>query len=182
MPRVHSALLAGLLLRAVCFAEGPTFDAASVRISGPDVRPPYLITGGPGTNDPGRFTAPRIAMITLLQRAFGVNTDQFKGPAAVQAFATGVFYDVTATMPPDTTKEQFQMMLRNLLVERFHLVFHRDTANFTGYDLVVDKGGPKFKEVFPDPAATVDPSQSVGASIMMSSGRGPGNFPEFPGK
>jgi uncharacterized protein (TIGR03435 family) len=119
-------------------------------------------------------------MITLLQRAFGISTDQFKGPAVVQVFSAGTFYDVTATMPPDTTKEQFQQMLQNLLMERFHLIFHRDTANFPGYDLVLDKGGPKFKEVIPDPAAAANPNQAAGVSISMSNGRGPDTFPEFP--
>jgi uncharacterized protein (TIGR03435 family) len=33
-------------------------------------------------------------------------------------------------MPPGTTKEQFQEMLQNLLVERFHLEFHRERRNF----------------------------------------------------
>jgi len=40
-------------------------------------------------------------------------------------------------MPPDTTKEQFEKMLQNLLVERFHLV-HHETRNFTGCELVMD--------------------------------------------
>ena len=38
--------------------------------------------------------------------------------------------DIDATMPPGTTKEQFQEMLQNLLVERFHLEFHRERRNF----------------------------------------------------
>ena len=33
-------------------------------------------------------------------------------------------FTVVATMPPDTTKVQFEKMLQNLLVERFHLVHH----------------------------------------------------------
>jgi uncharacterized protein (TIGR03435 family) len=185
MSRARFILLMGFLLRTACFAEGPTFDAALVKVTGPDVRPPYMITGGPGSNDPGRFHAPRANMMNLLQRAFGLSTDQFKGPATVQAFSNGTFYDVTATMPPDTTKEDFQKMLQNLLVERFHLVFHRETANFTGYDLVVDKGGPKFKEVIPDPAAAANPDQASGAnsatiSFGFGGGAGAEGFPEFP--
>jgi uncharacterized protein (TIGR03435 family) len=42
--------------------------------------------------------------------------------------------------PREATKEQFQEMLQNLLVERFHLVFHHEMLNFPGYALVVDKG------------------------------------------
>ena len=58
--------------------------------------------------------------------------------------------DVT---PRVTLEHQFHQMLQNLLAERFHLVFHRETRNFPGYELVVDKGGPKFKEVTPTPDA-----------------------------
>ncbi len=123
-------------------ADGPNFDAASVRLTRSDVRPPFTITGGPGTSDPGRFRAPRINMLNLLSKAFGVNVDQITGPAWVHQAGSANSYSVEATMPGNTTKEQFQMMLQNLLIERFHLVFHRETRPFPGYDLVVDKRGP----------------------------------------
>jgi uncharacterized protein (TIGR03435 family) len=71
-------------------------------------------------------------------------------------------YEINAIMPPTTTKEQFQSMLRNLLAERFHLRVHHETRNFPGYDLVVAKGGPKLKEVTPDPnPAPIPPGPSV---------------------
>ena len=102
-------------------------------------------TGGPGTSEPGRFSYPGGTILGLLPRAFGVEAGQIQG-VAVQPRGGAKFYEVTATMPPDTTKEQFQKMLQNLLVERFHLVVHHETRNFPGYELVVDKGGPKLKE------------------------------------
>lgn len=130
------------------FAQAPAFDAASVKIADPGLRPPFTPTGGPGTNDPGQFRAPHEVMVALLLRAFGVEQDQISGPAWFRDVARSQpAYSIAATMPPDTTKEQFQKMLQNLLVERFHLVFHREARNFPGYELVVDKGGPKFKEV-----------------------------------
>jgi uncharacterized protein (TIGR03435 family) len=50
---------------------------------------------------------------------------------SLQAAPAGqTLYDIDATMPPGTTKEQFQEMLQNLLVERFHLEFHRERRNF----------------------------------------------------
>lgn len=105
-----------------------------MKLTGPEIQQPYTITGGPGTNDPGRFRATRIGMSDLLARAFDVSTDQLAGPAWLRDFASMDFYTVVATMPPDTPKEQFQKMLQNLLVERFHLVFHRETRNFPGYE------------------------------------------------
>jgi uncharacterized protein (TIGR03435 family) len=130
-------------------ADGPTFDAASVKLTGPEIQQPYTITGGPGTSDPGRFRAPRIPLLNLVSRAFAVSTDQIAGPAWLRDVASANNFTVVATMAADTTKEQFEKMLQNLLIERFHLVFQHETRRFPGYELVVDKGGPKFKEVAP---------------------------------
>ena len=147
-------------------APGQTFDAASVKLTGPDVQQPFTITGGPGTNDPGLFRA-RITMYSLLAKAFDVSTDQITGPAWLRDVAYN--YTLVATMLPNTTKKQFHKMLQNLLVERFHLVFHRETRDFPGYELVVDKGGPKFKEVIPtkdaNPGEASDMLLSLGAEI-----------------
>jgi uncharacterized protein (TIGR03435 family) len=52
---------------------------------------------------------------------------------------------VDATMPPDTTKAQFQEMLRNLITERFGLQYHVGKKEITGYTLVIAKNGPKLK-------------------------------------
>ena len=56
------------------------------------------------------------------------------------------YFTITATMPPNTTTEQFQLMLQNLLAERFHLVVHHETKGFPGYELVLANGGSKLKE------------------------------------
>jgi len=160
-------------------AEGPTFDAASVKLTGPDVQQPYTITGGPGTSNPGRFRAPRINMLGLLARAFDVQTDQITGPAWLRDVASANYYTIVATMPPETTKEQFCKMLQNLLSERFHLVFHPETRNFPGYELVVDKGGPKFKEV----AQTQDgnPGAEPDLQALESAPTGEDGFLKLPG-
>jgi len=66
-------------------------------------------------------------MSGMLTGAFGVRADQIQGCPAGQTLYD---IDIDATMPPGTTKEQFQEMLQNLLVERFHLEFHRERKNF----------------------------------------------------
>jgi uncharacterized protein (TIGR03435 family) len=75
-------------------------------------------------------------------------------------------------------------MLQDLPVERFHLVFHHEAGNFPGYELVVDKGGPKLNEVTPDPNPTVDP-QAVRRAPTGSDGfpvvRGPRTSSSRPG-
>jgi uncharacterized protein (TIGR03435 family) len=53
---------------------------------------------------------------------------------------------VTAKVPEGTSKEQFRVMMQNLLAERFKLMYHREKKEMQAYELVVAKGGPKLKE------------------------------------
>jgi uncharacterized protein (TIGR03435 family) len=145
------AILAFAFLAAtVAFAQSkPTFDAASVKPQDPSVpRTGAKWRGGPGTNDPGRITYNHVEMRDLLMQAYGVGWDQIAGPKWVNDPSTDYSdsFAITATMPKDTTVEQFQLMLRNLLAERFHLVVHHETKGFPGYELTVAPGGSKLKE------------------------------------
>ena len=131
-------------------AVSPKFDAASVRTGDPFVNGvSFRMNGGPGTSDPGRITYTRVDMSALLKKAYDIRGDQLVGPDWLKDGAArndADFYTITATMPTDTTAQQFQMMLQNLLAERFHLVVHHETKDFPGYQLVVANGGPKLKE------------------------------------
>jgi uncharacterized protein (TIGR03435 family) len=129
---------------------GPQFEVAAVRIADPGVNF-VAITGGPGSNDPGRIRYTHVPMIYLLQRAYGVAADQISGPSWIRDFSGPDQYEITAMMPPDTTKEQFQLMMQDLLAERFHLAVHHETRKFSGYVLSVGKGGSKLTESTPDP-------------------------------
>src|ERR1035437_5587594 len=109
--------------------------------------------GGPGTDDPGQFTAPRASLMSLLATAYGVAFDQISGPDWTE------IYSVAAKIPPNTTKEQFNLMLQNLLAERFHLTLHHGTKDFTVYELVVAERGPKIDPSPPDvDGATAPPA------------------------
>jgi uncharacterized protein (TIGR03435 family) len=92
-------------------------------------------------------------------------------------------FTVVATMPPDTTKEKFHLMLQNLLIERFRMKLHHETRNLSGYELVVAPGGSKLKETTHDPdAPELPPPSGVGkdgfsvlppghaAGVVMSNG------------
>ena len=117
------------------------FDAASVKVVSPSDR--SVLLGR--TSYPGRFHYGSASMKSLLMEAYGVQLDEVIGPGWIDAFSGGNRYVVVATMPPNTTKERFQLMMQNLLKERFHLAVHHETRNFPGYDLVVSKGGTKLK-------------------------------------
>jgi uncharacterized protein (TIGR03435 family) len=54
-------------------------------------------------------------------------------------------YDVAAKIPAGATKAEVRLMLRNLLVDRFHLSVRYETRMLPSYALAVGKGSPKLK-------------------------------------
>jgi uncharacterized protein (TIGR03435 family) len=98
-------------------------------------------SGGPGTDDPGRIHFPLISLKALLVRAWD-SYHEIEGPGWLDT----QIVQVDATMPPETTKQQFQEMLRNLIMDRFQLKHHTETKQITGYALVVARNGLKMKE------------------------------------
>jgi uncharacterized protein (TIGR03435 family) len=55
-------------------------------------------------------------------------------------------YDITAKVPPGTTKEGLNLMIQNLLAERLGLVVHHETTELPIYEMFIAKGGLKMKE------------------------------------
>ncbi len=123
-------------------AQGPKFEVASVKALPPGGR------FAPMTQDATRFSAPASNLWILVARAYGVNSDQVMAPDWMNTS----MYSVAANIPEGATTEQFNLMLQNLLVERFRMTAHRETKVIDGYELVVGKGGSKLKGVEPGPA------------------------------
>jgi uncharacterized protein (TIGR03435 family) len=148
------AILACSILAQSPPQAGLTFDVASVRMSGPlpPNSPPIpavgIMNGGPGTSDPQRIAYSRVLMRRILVNAFGVRPDQIEGPGWVNDNdpATTPAYDIVANVPPNTTREQLNIMIQNLVKERFHMTLHREKKDFDAYRLVVAKGGPKLQQ------------------------------------
>lgn len=130
-------------------AAQPKFDAATIKVGGEYEPQNYSRKhGGPGTNDPGRIAFSQMPLNILIGIAYDLRSrDQIAGPAWMSE--SDRFFTVTATMSPDTTQEQMQLMLQNLLAERFHLVVHHETRNFPGFELTVAPGGPKVHKWVP---------------------------------
>jgi len=153
---MQTAILVAGLLGFVCstaFAQNEpklSFEVATVKPAPPLNGGPVAIgmRGGPGTNDPGRVTYNGVPLILLLQNAYGVKRYQISGPSWLDTER----FDIVAKVPDGATKEQFNIMLQNLLVERFGIAFHRETKEFPLYELSVAKNGPKLKPAAPAPA------------------------------
>jgi len=102
-------------------------------------------SGGPGSNDPERVTYESTTLENLIRDAYHLEPYQLSGPSWLRT----EFYTVTAMEPPGTTLDEFRHMLANLLTERFGLVTHSVAKDFTGYEIVVAKGGPKLSPAAP---------------------------------
>jgi uncharacterized protein (TIGR03435 family) len=144
-----ATFVAILALRAA-FGQNPasnlTFDVVSLKPStGAPIGAPNS-DGGPGTRYPERF-ATNATLRGLVFRAFGLVDfqEQIAGPGWIDKDK----FAIDAHMPPGTTKEQFQVMLQNLLAERFKLAVHHESIVLPVYQMVVAKGGIKIKESAP---------------------------------
>jgi uncharacterized protein (TIGR03435 family) len=180
--------LAALLCPA--FGQTPdarlSFDVASIRVSAPlkgsPISPANLPTmkGGPGTNDPERITYSRVPILRILLSAFGVAFDQLTGPSWISNgdAATSQRYDIQANVPPGTTKEEARAMMLNLLKERLGLTYHRETKEFTVYELTIAKGGPKLKPA--EPANGEPPPRPQPGAPGRGLARDKDGFPELP--
>lgn len=142
----------------------PSFEVATVKAA----PPPSVIKGsgdrslvmmmgsrgGPGTNDPGRYTCNNCNLQMLMVQAYGVESYQLTIPSSMESER----FDISAKVPEGTTKDQFNVMLQNLLAERFKLKIHRETKEGQIYELTVNKGGVKMKE-----SAPPEPAKDAGA-------------------
>ncbi len=145
-------------------ADSPlTFEVASIKPS-----PPYdgrgrvvRATGVPGSpygKDPGRFATENFSLPNLITMAYDIPYYRLSAPD----LSNIVSFNIEAKMPVDTTKEQFQVMLQNLMAERFGLKVHWATKQMDLYNLVVAKGGAKLKPAALDPPPGSEDSRQAG--------------------
>ena len=138
--------------------QDPRFEVASIKPGAPLTRESAIprVRGGPGTPDPGIFDCTNCDIVGLICVAYGpLSFGQFQAAGALNPLITSPF-DIAAKVPSGATREEFRMMLRSLLAERFKLKVHRDLRIIPAYELTVTKDGPKFKPAEPkddDPPA-----------------------------
>jgi uncharacterized protein (TIGR03435 family) len=153
------------LLAASCIAQAQQsakleFEVASIRASplpAEGARVAMGCRGGPATKDPSLFVCENINLTSLLGMAYDVPYYATSEPD----WLLMTRFDVRVVVPEGATKDQFAIMLQNLLAERFKLAVHHETREIQRYELTVAKGGPKFKESAP-PAAKDDSKTGAG--------------------
>jgi uncharacterized protein (TIGR03435 family) len=166
-----------LFLALACRAQDLShFEVASIRPSPPNPRlspgmvPAPIEEGGPGTANPGQITYRDISLSSLINQAYGVRYDQVSGPGSPYPQR----FDIIAKIPAGATKEQFKLMLQNLLAERFNLQLHHESRILPACALTVAKNGPRLKESAKDVPPELPPGTAIGGGLDDS------GFPTLP--
>jgi len=163
--RIFLVIATGLLVTSIALgqtAAAPAFDVASVRRSSLDMvkLATQIRTTGQMPRIGAHIDGARAEYIfmglkELIADAYKVRPFQITGPDWLNGLGAPRF-DIQATLPEGTTKDQVHNMLQALLAERFKLTLHTETKEHPVLALVVGKGGLKLPESAPDPAQDFD--------------------------
>jgi uncharacterized protein (TIGR03435 family) len=97
-----------------------------------------------------RLTLEGWRISNLIQEAYNLKQYQITLPPG----ANEIVFNIVAKAEgnAERSKAEFRPLLQTMLVERFHLKFHREQRETPVYALVVGKAGPKFHESAPETA------------------------------
>ena len=150
----------------------PEFDVVSVRENKRDsgmMRSQYT---------PDGINIENLSIKNLIASAYNIKHYLISGgPSWVDSAGFDVQAKVAAEDVPLFKKlpaTQRGLMLRKLLIERFHLAVHTETKTLPVYELVVASGGSKLKPAAPDPPPPpdADPSDKPKMTGRISMGSG----------
>lgn len=151
---MRTILSLSVLLAMSASAQTPAplaFDVASIKPS--EAITPAMVASGKlhvGMKvDGARVDIGNFPLMQLICKAYDVKPYQVSGP---QWLTVGQKFDIVATLPQGSNKDQVPQMLQSLLAERFKLKTHSDTKESPVYALVIGKSGSKLKESAPPPA------------------------------
>jgi uncharacterized protein (TIGR03435 family) len=163
---------AGAAQAAADKVSKPEFDVASVRPS--ETLDPGKMMAMVQAGKMPRFGAHveglraeymRMSLKQLIANAFEVKEYQVTGPDTIKSEP----YDIVATMPEGSSKDDAPKMLRTLLEERFKLEAKKSTEDHPVYVLVAGKSGPKMKESATKPVP-LDPKAELKPGEMKMDG------------
>jgi uncharacterized protein (TIGR03435 family) len=154
--RLASAVMlsCGGMLRGQPSNQQSAFEAVSIRPSPPLSHSQLSVfSGGPGSAEPEQLTIRNYSVRNLIRKAYGVAaayeiSGLDKIPLADEVPVPWIDFDnfdITAKVPLDVTQEDFRLMLRNMLADRFGLKVHFEWRAMPSYNLVVAKPGRLIK-------------------------------------
>ncbi len=143
MLRAFARMRFVVLMAGAAFGQStparPAFQIADVHVSAPSRNP--NMQGGVLRS--GRYEIRQATILDLIKIAYGVDPNMVVGgPSWLESDR----FDVIAKAPPATSAETANLMLQDLLAERFKLVVHKDMKPMPSFVLTMGKGKPKLKE------------------------------------
>ncbi len=114
----------------------PKFEVAAIKPTNPTTTEHYLRVNG------RHFMTKHWSPFSLLMYAYGLHPRQIVGgPAWIETN----FYDINAEAEGEgqPNDEQWEIMVRKLMADRFKLTFHREKRELSVYAIEVGKTGPK---------------------------------------
>src|SRR4051812_21375882 len=112
-------------------ATGPHFEVATIKPSG-DPSTYFVDNTTPRAfMTPARFDIQLASLMALVTTAFRVEAFQVSGPS----WMAQTRFDIVAKPPEGATSQQIPDMLRELLIERFHLAIRTESKEATVYVL-----------------------------------------------
>jgi uncharacterized protein (TIGR03435 family) len=124
----------------------PRFEVASIKAANPSAPRGGRLAAPPIDTKPGLLTARSATLKQLIRGAYALENYQiWGGPGWVDSAG----FDLDAKSTDGAGRDQLMLMLQALLADRFKLQFHHEKKELAGFDLVVEKGGPKFHALRP---------------------------------
>ncbi len=97
--------------------------------------------GGPGSNSPGQYTCVGGPLDIYVLQAWEAERYELAAPAGISETR----FTITAKVPANATKHDFNLMLRSLLEERVGVRAHREAREQAVYEMTAAKGGVKLR-------------------------------------
>jgi uncharacterized protein (TIGR03435 family) len=141
-------------LAAAAFAQAPaSFEAAAIKPLQSSVGPFHF------TVLPNRLDVKNLSLSYLIEQAYDLPGFQFSAPDWVYTH----HYDIMATSGAPVPGPEMRVLLRNLLIDRFHLQTHWEERTQAIFRLTALPGGPKMKTADGGYAMANSPMQSGNA-------------------
>jgi uncharacterized protein (TIGR03435 family) len=119
----------------------PAFEVISIKYLPPPAGSRVSTGGGPGTNDPERWFRSNVSLKSLLVNAFGVQGRMIEAPAWTETER----YEVIAKVPAGASVADIAPMVRAMLTERFHMLWHRAQHTMPVYEMRRVAGAPALR-------------------------------------
>ncbi|SRR5579871_116780 len=156
MRKLLVSLIMALASLAAAQAKPATFEVASIKAAPPPDRPTMGRNNASAMIvDNARVYIASATLGELINTAFRVRSFQVVGPPWLSATgASAQRFTVQAALPQGASKSQAPEMLQALLIERFHIQFHRVEKEQSVFAMMVAKTGAKLREAGVDDAPT----------------------------